>query len=33
MPGIYADGPLDCVSIGTGKAFENMDMYKRKKMN
>ncbi|HAO6469181.1 TPA: rod shape-determining protein, partial [Listeria monocytogenes] len=33
MPVIIADEPLDCVAIGTGKALENMDMYKRKKMN
>lgn len=31
MPVIIADEPLDCVAIGTGKALENMDMYKRKK--
>lgn len=33
MPVIIAEEPLDCVAIGTGKALENMDMYKRKKMN
>ncbi|EGL8552902.1 rod shape-determining protein [Listeria monocytogenes] len=33
MPVIIGDEPLDCVAIGTGKALENMDMYKRKKMN
>ncbi len=33
MPVIIADEPLDCVAIGTGKSLENMDLYKKKKMN
>ncbi|MBA3925145.1 rod shape-determining protein [Listeria rustica] len=33
MPVIIAENPLDCVAIGTGKSLENMDLYKKKKMN
>ncbi|WP_163653273.1 rod shape-determining protein [Listeria sp. PSOL-1] len=33
IPVLIADDPLDCVAIGTGKSLENMDLYKKKKMN
>ena len=28
MPVIVADNPLDCVAIGTGRALENIDLFK-----
>jgi len=30
MPVIVAENPLDCVAIGTGKALENYDVYRRR---
>ncbi|MCL6516155.1 rod shape-determining protein [Alicyclobacillus sp.] len=30
MPVIVAENPLDCVAIGTGKALDNYDLYKRR---
>ncbi|QQE77006.1 rod shape-determining protein [Alicyclobacillus sp. SO9] len=30
MPVIVAEEPLDCVAIGTGKALDNYDVYKRR---
>jgi rod shape-determining protein MreB len=30
MPVIVADNPLDCVAIGTGKALDNYDLYRRR---
>lgn len=30
MPVIVAENPLDCVAIGTGKALENYDVYKKR---
>ncbi|GAF10037.1 rod shape-determining protein MreB [Paenibacillus pini JCM 16418] len=28
MPVIVAENPLDCVAIGTGKALENIHLFK-----
>lgn len=30
MPVIVAENPLDCVAVGTGKALDNYDLYKRR---
>jgi rod shape-determining protein MreB and related proteins len=30
MPVIVAENPLDCVAIGTGKALDNYDLYRRR---
>jgi rod shape-determining protein MreB len=30
MPVLVADHPLDCVAIGTGRALENIDLFKSK---
>ena len=29
MPVFIAENPLDCVALGTGKALENMDQFRR----
>ena len=28
MPVLVAEDPLDCVAIGTGKALDNIDLFK-----
>jgi rod shape-determining protein MreB len=30
MPVVVAENPLDCVAIGTGKALDNIDLFKTK---
>ncbi|GGI96258.1 rod shape-determining protein [Alicyclobacillus cellulosilyticus] len=32
MPVVVADNPLDCVAIGTGKALDNYDVYRRRNL-
>lgn len=33
MPVIVADNPLDCVAIGTGRALENIHLFKKKSLS
>jgi rod shape-determining protein MreB len=30
MPVLIAENPLDCVAIGTGRALENIELFKNK---